>query len=186
MESMHSSRLSRRTVLLLRFFLLVSLSLILGTGSVRASGGGFGVGNIDGWYLPFGMNIGYAIHPAASNGLALGGEISLVQIHEARGLNFGFYADYIHDSGTSTHWISVGPEILINMLIGNGDVDFPIDAGPTFELAHGKTHYGARCRIFGPAFFVMPYFGTVFTFDDASDRWLLEAGVLVKFPVPLQ
>jgi hypothetical protein len=132
------------------------------------------------------MNIGYAIHPAASNGMALGAETSLVRYRDSDRLNFGFYADYIHDSGTSTHWISAGPEVLINKVIGSGDVDFPIDAGLTFEMTHGKTHYGARCRIFGPAFFVMPYFGTVFTFDDASDRWLLEAGVLVKFPIPLR
>lgn len=130
--------------------------------------------DLNGVYLPVGVNLGAGLRQDGADGLLLGGEASLVRFWADSLAFFGGYVDYLHDFGARTHRVSIGPEI--------GILFAGIDAGPVFELGGGQTELGARARLFGTIAFFTLYAGEVRSLTTAQTRWTTELGLLIKIP----
>jgi hypothetical protein len=122
------------------------------------------------------MNLGAGIHPTQGTNLLIGGEVSVIDLRRNRDarLRLGAYVDMLRDQSSKTWRWSAGPEILIAPFVG-------IDAGVIVETGGPASRLGTRIRYFAASFLVTPYFGTDLLFT-GENRWVLEAGVLLKYP----
>jgi hypothetical protein len=130
-----------------------------------------------GLFLPVGLNAGAAIHPGDGTGFLWGGEVSFASMQ--RGPIWGGYVDMLHDGESHCWRLTVGPEVALALGIG-------FDAGLVVDgLGGDETRLGARVRYFAAFPFVMPYVAETFSFAKGAGTPVTEAGVLLKFPIPL-
>lgn len=128
-------------------------------------------------FLPVGGVTGYSFHPErVGNGAVLGGEASLVFLHNDNLTWLGGYVDAVHDFGPSATRISIGPEL--------GKAIFGIDGG--FVLStYGGPHAGV-CGRFLISLAVLHLYTRVGTiFDSPKEGTYGELGVMLKIPIPI-
>jgi hypothetical protein len=162
--------------------LLVALVFSCGVRSALATGGPFGNGAARGIYLLGGANVGAGTQlDGGGTGLLLGGEFSLF---DTAGLGPDLYAfvpqgvfiDALWDRRSSSWRFSAGPELVVCPFVG-------FDLGAVLERTADDLKFGARFRYFAAFPFVLPYVGV--TMVGSVEHPVLEAGALLKIPVPL-
>jgi hypothetical protein len=163
----------------MRSLLVAAAALAVPLHAEQALASGFNIGCVlCGVWLPVGPNVGIASRDDPV-GFLLGGEVSLVDLRDARethGAYWGAYADGLHDSGSHSWRLSIGPERVFCPYVG-------VDAGPVLSLGKQGTDVGARLRYF-VAFPIAPYFG-VDLIATGKERFIVETGLLLKFPIPV-
>jgi hypothetical protein len=127
-----------------------------------------------GWYLPFGVSTGVAIHKDHSDGLYLGFEASLVNIDDTSLDWFGFYGDAIRDFAIDANRFSIGPEL--------GMGPFGIDAGYLFENGDNLNRHGVVIRPMLTLSLLAVTGRVGQLFGDQAETFG-EVGVLFKFPI---
>jgi hypothetical protein len=148
-----------------------SATLALCFWSSRADALGFPNANV---WMPVGLSTGYAVHDDPANGGLFGGELSIAHITDT-GLWYGGYLDFIHDFGSDTERLSVGPEIGWNYL--------GVDAG--FVLENGdRLRPGVALRPLLTMGIASLGIRGVKTFGDGGGAFV-ELGFLLKIPFPI-
>jgi hypothetical protein len=128
-------------------------------------------------FLPIGASVGVGVHPGATSGLTLGGEVSLVRVEE-RLLWYGGWVDGVHDFGSRSTRVGAGPELGIG--------PFGVDAGYLASIDDaGRTRHGLMGRVLLTIGFVGLYGRAGHLFGDAGPRDHGEVGVLAKLPIEL-
>jgi hypothetical protein len=129
----------------------------------------------EGWFVPVGVNVGFAVHGERPIGALFGGEISIVRNPIGNALWAGAYVDALYDTGEREARVSMGPEF------GAGPIG--VDLGLYRTLASGAAgdRFGIRGRGFLTLGIVALYAGYGHTLGDS--RWMFESGVLFKFPI---
>jgi len=132
-----------------------------------------------GLWLPAGVNLGAGIHPNYGTNFLIGGEVSVIDLRRnaQNHLPFGAYADFLRDQSVKTWRLSAGPELLIAPFVG-------MDAGLVVEMGAPTPRLGMRVRYFAASFLLTPYLGSDLLFT-GENRWVMEAGVLLKYPILL-
>jgi hypothetical protein len=130
----------------------------------------------DSLWFPMGLNFGYRVNPdPLANGFLLGPEVSLVYI--TRSLTWaGVYGDVLRDFGTDVTRMSVGAEAGVAIL--------GLDVGYMRDLGDPSTE-GFRARLLVSFAAVHLYGGVGQMFTEPDNSTYGEAGILLKFPIPL-
>ena len=137
-----------------------------------------------------GINVGLGFNETAKDSAVFGGELSFVRLwmEEATPHLYvipqfdqlfwaGGYVDVIHDYGSDTTRLSLGPEV--------GWKHLGLDAGVLMQLGDTK-RVGVTIRPV-VTFAVLALYGRYGHFtDDMPDANFYELGLLVKLPVPLR
>jgi hypothetical protein len=135
-----------------------------------------------GWYLPVGVDVGYALSSGAP-GVLLGGEVSVVYI-DMRGLEggpsgpvwIGAFASGGYITGQNAGRFSFGPEV--------GYAIFGLDGGFVDIVADGRDTTGVTLRPMLTLSFITVYGRWDHTFDRGGvDTG--QVGLMLKFPVAI-
>jgi hypothetical protein len=130
----------------------------------------------DSLWMPFGLNVGYAVNPApTSNGLLLGPELSFVYF-DRDAFWLGAYTEALHDFGAEEWRLGGGVE--------GGFANFGVDLGyqgtPNAEAPHAL-----RARLLFSLVFVQLYGGMGVRLEPSDGPLRGELGLLLKFPFEL-
>jgi hypothetical protein len=154
--------------------LALAVAATLPAGPAAADGGP----KVDpGWYLPFGITLGAALHPALAHGFFLGGEVSGVYFSR-RALWAGGYADVLYDWGSDALRWTAGPEL--------GWGPFGIDFGYLGQRREGAVAHGIAGRGLFTVGVVGIYGRVGWLPGAAGEERFAEVGLLIKFPALLK
>lgn len=150
--------------------------LFAGPGGRAALACGVGFSLPDDWTL-VGANFGYAatLGNRGPAGVLLGGEIS--KAHLGRTFWYGGYADALYDRDAARTRLSFGPEV------GFGVVG--LDGGPLVRIDEGGVRAGVTVRPVLSVGLVSAYVRFGWLPGDARQDTFVEAGVLLKVPLPI-
>jgi hypothetical protein len=127
-------------------------------------------------YLPVGASVAAGIHPSGTSGVAVGGEVSFVRLDD-RLAWYGAWVDGVHDFGSRSTRVGVGPEV------GFGPLG--LDAGYLASIDDaGAVRHGFSLRTLFTIGVVGLYgrWGHLF---GAGPHDHGEVGLLAKFPIEL-
>ena len=123
--------------------------------------------NLPNNYMPIGINAG-----GGGSGRVFGGEVSF--IHTGENFAYGFFFDVLKSKKNNR--IFAGPELLFPGY--NSKFLFGLEAGGVTNTKTNKA--GFMLGLFIP-YYVIPYF----RYFRLSGKNTAEAGLLIKFPIPL-
>jgi hypothetical protein len=129
-----------------------------------------------GWYLPVGINAGFAVLAKSSPGAVVGAEASVVHLGDQESW-LGAYVDAAYITNENATRFSAGPEI--------GFFIFGLDGGFLDVIDHGRDLAGFTLRPMLTLGVVAIYarWDHTFSRDDREDG--AQIGILLKLPIAL-
>jgi hypothetical protein len=132
----------------------------------------------EGWFMPVGLNVGLSLHDEFENSYLVGGEASLVYLENSRMMWGGGFVDGLWDDGSGTYRFCAGPEF--GVMFGG------VEVGYLVERYAEEWFQGLRAGVVATVAFLSLYGRVGFLFGGADESTFGEAGLLVKFPLPLE
>lgn len=133
------------------------------------------MGPSSGWFMPVGVDLGYAVLPRSSPGALLGGEISAAYFNTGGPSWYGAFASGAFVTNANQGRFSIGPEV--------GFAIFGVDGGFLDVVANGQNAAGFTLRGMLTLSFITLYGRWDHTLPGSVDAG--QVGVLLKYPMEL-
>ena len=131
----------------------------------------------DGWFVPMGVNVGMSVNDEYSDGLLLGGEMSVVHLADTTLFWAGGYLDGLRDFGAEVSRLSCGAQL--GWMFGG------VEAGYLAQWTGGEIEHGVRIGLIATLGVISLYARYGHVFDALVQSEFVELGMLLKFPFPL-